>query len=165
MALRGLRSAPARASFRSIDKNHGEESSTVSREREERRMRKLMMAVALAVVLVLLFATAALAAGQIIQCTGAPCYGGKGDDRILERIGNGKNDVIVPTGGDDLVLANRYTNDTDVVKGGGGFDKINVADGDTLDTANGGKGRDICIVDSKKEAGTSCATIEVPTNP
>jgi hypothetical protein len=137
----------------------------VSREREERRMRKLMMAVALAVVLVLLFATAALAAGQIIQCTGAPCYGGKGDDRILERIGNGKNDVIVPTGGDDLVLANRYTNDTDVVKGGGGFDKINVADGDTLDTANGGKGRDICIVDSKKEAGTSCATIEVPTNP
>src|SRR5215217_6405387 len=58
---------------------------------------------------------------------------GKGDDQILERIGNAKNDVIVPTGGDDLVLANRYTNDTDVVKGGGGFDKINVADGDTLD--------------------------------
>jgi hypothetical protein len=127
-------------------------------------MRKLMMAVALAVVLIPLFATAALAAGQIIQCTSAPCYGGKGDDQILERIGNAKNDVIVPTGGGDLVLANRYTNDTDVVKGGGGFDKINVADGDTLDTANGGKGRDLCIVDSKKEAGTSCATIEVPPN-
>jgi hypothetical protein len=125
-------------------------------------MRKLMMAGALAVVLVPLFATAALAAGELIQCTSAPCYGGKGDDQILERIGNAKNDVIVPTGGDDLVLANRYTNDTDVVKGGGGFDRINVADGDTLDTANGGKGRDLCIVDSKKEAGTSCATIEVP---
>ena len=125
-------------------------------------MRKLTMAVALAVVLIPLFATAALAAGQIIQCTGAPCYGGEGDDRILERIGNGNNDRIFPTGGDDRVLANRYTNDTDVVKGGGGFDKINVADGDTLDTANGGRGRDRCIVDSKKEAGTSCATIEVP---
>ena len=128
-------------------------------------MRKLTMAVALAVVLIPLFATAALAAEQIIQCTGAPCYGGKGDDRILERIGNAKNDVIFPTGGDDLVLAGRYTNDTDVVKGGGGFDKIDVADGDTLDTANGGKGRDVCIVDSKKEAGTSCATVEVLPNP
>ena len=128
-------------------------------------MRKLTMAIALAVVLIPLFATAALAAGQIIQCTGAPCYGGKGDDRILERIGNAKNDVIFPTGGDDLVLANGYTNDTDVVRGGGGFDKIDVADGDTLDTANGGKGRDVCIVDSKKEAGTSCATVEVPPNP
>ena len=125
-------------------------------------MRKLMMAGALAVVLAPLFATAALAAGQLIQCTTMPCYGGKGDDQILERIGNRKNDVIVPTGGDDLVLANKYTNDTDVVKGGGGFDKIDVADGDTLDTANGGKGRDLCIVDSKKEASTSCATIEVP---
>ena len=114
-------------------------------------------------VLAPLFATAALAAGQLIQCTSVlPCYGGKGDDQILERIGNAKNDLIVPTGGDDLVLANKYTNDTDVVKGGGGFDKIDVADGDTLDTANGGKGRDLCIVDSKKEAGTSCATIEVP---
>jgi hypothetical protein len=125
-------------------------------------MRKLMMAGALAVVLVPLFATAALAAGQLIQCTTAPCYGGKGDDQILERIGNRKNDVIVPTGGDDLVLANKYTNDTDMVRGGGGYDRIDVADGDELDTANGGKGRDYCIVDSKKEAGTSCATIEVP---
>jgi hypothetical protein len=89
-------------------------------------MRKPMMALALTVVLIPLFATAALAAEQIIQFTGAPCYGGKGDDRILERIGNGKNDVIVPTGGDDLVLAGRYTNDTDVIKGGGGFDNIDV---------------------------------------
>jgi len=48
-----------------------------------------------------------------------------------------------------------------VVKGGGGFDKINVADGDKLDTANGGKGRDLCIVDARKKAGTSCATVQV----
>ena len=45
----------------------------------------------------------------------------------------------------------------DGVKGGGGFDGINVADGDALDTANGGKGRDYCIVDARKEVGTSCA--------
>jgi hypothetical protein len=129
-------------------------------------MPKLMMAVALAVALIPLFATAALAAGQIIQCTGAPCYGGDGDDRVLERIGNGKHDRIVPRGGDDLVSARKYTNDRDVVRGGRGFDRINVRDGDTLDTANGGKGRDLCIVDSKEEVGASCdATIEVSLNP
>ncbi len=125
-------------------------------------MRKLVMVMALAVVLVPLFAAAALAAeGQVIQCTTVPCYGDKGNDRIMERVGDGKNDVIVPKGGDDLVLANKYTNDEDVVKGGGGFDKINVADGDKLDTANGGKGKDLCIVDAKKEAGTSCGQVQV----
>ena len=129
-------------------------------------MRKPMMALALAVVLVPPFAAAALAQGQLIQgqliqCTTGPCYGGQGHDRILERIGDGNNDRIVPRGGADRVLANKYTNDTDVVSGGGGFDRINVADGDTLDTANGGGGRDHCIVDAKKEVGTSCTSYEV----
>jgi hypothetical protein len=131
-------------------------------ERGEVNMRKLMMVLALVVVLVPLLAAAALAEGQLIQCRNVlPCYGGKGDDKILERIGDGKDDVIVPKGGDDLVLANKYTNDTDVVRAGGGSDRINVADGDKLDTANGGKGRDRCIVDARREAGTSCATVDV----
>jgi hypothetical protein len=126
-------------------------------------MRKLLFAVTLAVVLIPLLATVALAAeGQLIQCRNVlPCTGSKGDDRILERIGDGKQDEIVPLGGGDLVLANKYTEDQDVVKGGGGFDRINVADGDKLDTANGGKGRDLCIVDARKEAGTSCAKVQV----
>jgi hypothetical protein len=68
---------------------------------------------------------------------------------------------IVPRGGDDLVLANKYTADTDVVRASGGFDRINVADGDKLDTANGGTGRDRCIVDARREAGTSCASVDV----
>jgi hypothetical protein len=125
-------------------------------------MRKLMMVLGLVVLLVPLAAAAALAApGQLIQCTTVPCYGGNGDDKIFERIGNGKDDVIVPRGGDDRVLANKYTNDTDVVRRGQGGDRINVADGDTLDTANGGKGRDLCIVDARREVGTSCASVEV----
>ena len=126
-------------------------------------MRKLMLVLGLASVLVALAAAAALAAeGQLIQCRNVlPCYGGTGDDRILERIGDGKDDVIVPRGGDDLVLANKYTADTDVVRRGGGSDRINVADGDTLDTANGGKGRDLCIVDSRKEVGTGCFRFEI----
>ena len=125
-------------------------------------MRKLMMVSVLALVLLPLFAAVALAEGQLIQCRNVlPCTGGNGDDKILERIGDGKDDQIVARGGRDLVLANKYTNDTDVVSGGGGDDKINVADGDKLDTANGGKGRDICIVDARKEVGTSCASVEV----
>ena len=125
-------------------------------------MRKLMMVLGLMVVLVPLAAAAALAAeGRLIHCKTEPCYGGQGDDKIFERIGNRKDDVIVPRGGGDRVLANKYTNDTDVVRRGGGSDRINVADGDTLDTANGGKGRDLCIVDSRKEVGTSCFRFEV----
>ena len=130
---------------------------------EEVIVRKLMLVMTLAVVLVPLFAAVAMAAeGQLIQCKNVlPCTGSNGDDRILERIGDGKDDRIVPKGGDDLVLANKYTNDRDVVTGGGGFDRINVADGDKLDTANGGKGGDICIVDARREAGTSCASVDV----
>jgi hypothetical protein len=126
-------------------------------------MRKLMMVAVLALVVVPLFAAVALAAeGQLIQCTNVlPCTGGSGDDKILERIGDGKDDQIVARGGRDLVLANKYTADTDVVSGGGGGDRINVADGDKLDTANGGKGGDLCIVDARREAGTSCASVDV----
>jgi hypothetical protein len=125
-------------------------------------MRKLMMVSVLAFVLVPLFAAVALAEGQLIQCRNVlPCYGGTGDDKILERIGDGKDDRIIARGGLDLVLANKYTADTDVVSGGGGSDRINVADGDKLDTANGGKGGDICIVDARREAGTSCARVDV----
>jgi hypothetical protein len=126
-------------------------------------MRKLMMVAVLALVVVPLFGAVALAAeGQLIQCTNVlPCTGGSGDDKILERIGDGKDDQIVARGGRDLVLANKYTADTDVVSGGGGGDRINVADGDKLDTANGGKGGDLCIVDARREAGTSCASVDV----
>jgi hypothetical protein len=126
-------------------------------------MRKLMMVGALVVVLVPLAAVASLAAtGQLIQCRNVlPCTGSKGDDKILERIGDGKHDRIIARVGGDRVLANKYTADTDVVRGGGGTDRINVADGDLLDTANGGKSRDLCIVDARKEAGTSCSSVEV----
>jgi hypothetical protein len=126
-------------------------------------MRKLVLVLGLALVLVPLLAAVALAAeGQLIQCRNVlPCYGGTGDDKILERIGDGKDDRIVARGGRDLVLANKYTADTDVVNGGGGSDRINVADGDMLDRANGGKGGDICIVDARREADTSCASVDV----
>jgi hypothetical protein len=121
-------------------------------------MRKLMMVVALVVVMVPLVGAAAFAADQLIQCKSIPCYGTGNDDKMLERIGNGKSDKMIPGGGHDLILANKYGNDIDVAKGsGGGYDKINVNDGDTFDTAGGGRGgHDYCIVDSRSELGRGC---------
>ena len=123
-------------------------------------MRKLTMVLAVVVVMVPLVGAAALAADQLIQCQSIPCYGSGNDDKILERIGNGKADKILPGGGHDLIKANGYTNDIDVVKSSKGFDKINVRDGDTNDKANGGKGaHDWCIVDSRSEAGRGCEKV------
>lgn len=125
-------------------------------------MRKLMMVVALAVVMVPLLGVAALAADQIIQCKSVPCYGSGNDDLILERIGNGKSDKILPSGGYDLIRANKYGNDIDLVTSSAGWDKIKVNDGDRLDTANGGKGgHDWCIVDARVEAGQGCERVTV----
>jgi hypothetical protein len=161
-----LLSVPARASVRHVGKINGREKRVLARIpkiREERRMRKLMMVAVLVLVVLPLLAAVALAAeGQLIQCRNTlPCTGSKGDDKILERIGDGKHDRIVARGGRDLVLANKYTADQDVVSGGGGDDRINVADGDKLDMANGGKGRDRCIVDARREVGTSCTSVDV----
>ena len=124
-------------------------------------MRKLMMVMALVVVMVPLLAGAALAYDRIIQCDSKPCYGGSGQDKILERIGDGKPDEIIARGANDLVRANKYTNDRDVVKSGGGFDTVNVADGDRRDKARPGLGINKCIVDARKEAGAGCAKVVV----
>jgi hypothetical protein len=104
-------------------------------------------------------AAAAFAADQLIQCKAAPCYGSSNDDKILERKGNGLFDKIIMKGGHDLVKANEYTNDRDVVKGGTCYDKINVADGDRFDTASAGRAGDWCIVDSRSEVGTGCTRV------
>jgi hypothetical protein len=123
---------------------------------------KLTMVIALVVVMVPLVGAAALAADQLIQCKEVPCYGSRNDDKILERIGNGKTDKILPRGGHDLILANKYTNDIDVIRSSKGWDKIKVNDNDRLDHAGGGKGtHDWCFVDARKEAGSGCDKVTV----
>jgi hypothetical protein len=125
--------------------------------------RKLMMVVALVVVMMVpSFGAAALAAGQLIQCRSVPCYGSGQDDKILERIGNGKSDRIIARGGRDLILANKYDQEIDAIRGGLGSDQINVADGDISDTADGGAGRhDWCIVDVRSELGRGCERVTI----
>ena len=124
--------------------------------------RKLMLMVALVVVMVPSFGAAALAGGQLIQCKSVPCNGSGQDDKILERIGNGKSDRIIARGGSDLILARKYDQEIDVIRGGLGSDKINVADGDISDTADGGAGRhDWCIVDVRTELGRGCERVTI----
>ena len=123
-------------------------------------MRKLMMVVALVVVMVPVLGAAAFAADQLIQCRSIPCYGSGNDDRILERIGNGKNDKIIARGGHDVINAGKYGNDTDLVRAGRGLDKINVRDGDPHDRIRAGKGaNDWCIVDANSELAGGCERI------
>ena len=124
-------------------------------------MRKLMMVMALVVVMVPLLVGAAFAYQQVIQCKSKPCYGSGNDDLIYERIGNGKDDKIYARGGHDRILANKYTNDHDIIKGGkGGFDKINVRDGDPKDRIRAGAGaHDWCIVDANSVLGGGCERI------
>jgi hypothetical protein len=124
-------------------------------------MRKLMMVVSVVVMLVPLLAAAAFAADQLIYCKAAPCYGSGNNDRIYERPHNGAFDKIIMKGGHDIILANGYTNDRDIVKGGTGYSKIKVNDGDSFATASGGAGGDRCIVDATSEAGTGCTRVSV----
>jgi hypothetical protein len=123
-------------------------------------MRKLMLVLALVVVMVPLLGAAALAAGQIIQCKSMPCYGAGNDDKILERIGRGVPDKIIARGGRDLILANKYGNDRDIVRSGRGRDKINVRDGDPKDRIRAGTGAgDWCIVDANSELAGGCERV------
>ncbi len=115
-------------------------------------MRKTVIMVAMATVIAVLGGGAVWAQDQIIHCRTAPCYGSGNLDLIYERVGNGVYDEIIMKGAHDRVRAQRYTNDRDVVKGGPGHDTLNVADGDTRDSASGGRGDDTCFVDARSEA-------------
>ena len=79
------------------------------------------MIMAVVVALSAFFATAALAANQIIRCAGIPCVSTGKSDLVYERKGNGLNDRILLRAGNDQVRANGYTRDRDVIRGGSGF--------------------------------------------
>ena len=109
-------------------------------------MRKLGTVVGVVALMTMLFAGVALAVNK--QCSQRPCEGTSSDDRLFERGGNGVNDTIFGRGGNDLIRADSFTNDTDVLHGGRGNDRLNTNDGDSNDTVFGGAGFDVCIIDA-----------------
>jgi Ca2+-binding RTX toxin-like protein len=101
-------------------------------------MRRGTLMLAAVAMMVALFAVVAYAAE--IQGTG-------NSETLFETGNNGVNDKIVGHRGEDDIQANGFTDDTDKVKGNRQNDTINVRDGDTNDTADGGPGDDTCFVD------------------
>jgi|SRR5215216_784789 len=106
-------------------------------------MRRGTLMLAAMAVMVSLFAVVAYAA----QIDGTLL-----DDTIKE---TQRNDQIAGHSGDDEINANVFSvtetpggdGDVDKVKGNKGEDFIDVADGDDLDTADGGKNTDTCVAD------------------
>jgi Ca2+-binding RTX toxin-like protein len=114
-------------------------------------MRKLAILVGVALMSVL-FASAVLAVEK--RCINRPCNGTAGNDTLYERTGDGVDDTIYGRAGRDVIRASAYSNDTDLLHGNRGDDRLNSNDNsdvmdDTLDTVYGGKGFDICIVDAR----------------
>jgi hypothetical protein len=151
-----------------------------SAETRRKRMRKMVLLLAAAAALLALGVGGAVAqeggtvpevegatvltdraGNQTIQCTGVPCTASGTSDLVFERRGVGKNDRILLRGGNDEVRANTYGADKDVIRGGDGFDLIYVNDEDTLDRIYGGKGRDKCYVNARKEVVSGCSRIIV----
>jgi hypothetical protein len=124
-------------------------------------MPRMAVLAAATVLLAVVGAGAALAANQVIQCKGVPCFATGKSDLVLERVGTAKMDRILLRAGDDQVRANTYGRDRDIIKGSAGFDLIHVDDGDTRDRISGGKGNDRCFVDARTEAVKGCSAVIV----
>ena len=108
-------------------------------------VKRAVLMVLAALVAAALMAPAALAVTK--QCSERPCLGTANDDRLKERRGDGKGDTIRGRGGNDVIRADRYDRDVDLLYGGAGRDRLNAQDGDGRDKLRGGPGRDVCYVD------------------
>jgi RTX calcium-binding nonapeptide repeat (4 copies) len=96
---------------------------------------------------------AGVAVAVTATCSSVPCLGTPSADRLKERVGDGKRDVIRGGRGADRLRADRYGADTDTVYGGRGNDRLSVEDGDSRDRAVGGPGkRDVCFADTWSES-------------
>jgi hypothetical protein len=95
----------------------------------------------------LIFASATLAITK--TCSSSPCFGTAQDDTLTER--RGVKDVIYGLSGDDTIragLKDRTPQDKDILRGGPGNDRINSVDLAGGDVLYGGRGRDVCLIDS-----------------
>ena len=111
-------------------------------------MRRVIFLVLLSILGALIFASAALAITK--TCSSSPCFGTAQDDTLTER--PGVKDVIYGLSGDDRIIAHlkerNYPQDKDILRGGPGNDRINSVDLAGGDVRYGGRGRDVCLIDS-----------------
>ncbi len=108
-------------------------------------MRRIGMILAVTALLAAVFAPMAFAVNK--QCTLYPCWGTNSRDTLYERGGNGVPDSIIGRRYGDLINANAFTADRDVLDGQRGNDRLKAQDGDGRDELYGGPGYDVCYID------------------
>jgi len=112
--------------------------------------------------MLLVLVAAGLAVAVTKTCNNRlPCEGTNNDDVLYERIGSDQ-DRIIGFEGRDVIDANTFNTDRDVVKARDGRDRLLTNDTDGSDTANGGRGRDVCYV-SEGDATRSCEVVRRAT--
>jgi Ca2+-binding RTX toxin-like protein len=119
-------------------------------------VRRLAIVSGMAMLLVLLAAGLAVAVTKTCG-NRLPCEGTENDDVLYERIGSDQ-DRIIGFDGRDVIDANTFNTDRDVLKGGDGRDRLLTNDSDRSDTAHGGRGRDVCYV-TKGDAARNCEVV------
>ena len=122
-------------------------------------MFRKVLVLGLAMLLALVAAGAAMAVTK--TCHGIPCIGTDNNDVLYERIGSDQ-DRIRGLDGRDVIDANTFDPDRDVLLGGAGRDRLLTNDTDRFDVANGGRGRDICYV-SRGDTTRSCEVLRRAT--
>jgi hypothetical protein len=123
-------------------------------------MRRVMLMLAAMAVMVSLFAAAAYAADTYGTSAGETLFESERNDKILGR--QGGDDIYANLFGPNGEL-DETSADRDVAEGNRGADYISVRDGDGLDTATGGEGRDVCWGDPNDEL--DCEVENGETNP
>jgi hypothetical protein len=119
-------------------------------------MRRLMMMVGVMMLGVLVAAGVAVAVTKTCG-NNLPCNGSDRDDVLYERIGS-KHDRIFGLDEEDVIDANTFNRDRDVLMGGNQDDRLLTNDTDGRDVANGGRGRDTCFV-SRGDRTRSCEVV------
>lgn len=118
-----------------------------------------MLVIVMGVALVL---ASGVAWAVVKTCDSRNCRGTENGDVLYERLGGAKQDHISGLQRGDVVDANNFGQDRDVLEGGRGGDRLLSNDGDTDDTVRGGAGRDVCYVDLG-EGAVGCEDVRVST--
>ena len=123
-------------------------------------MRRPVMMFGMGILLVLVAAGLAVAVTKTCG-RDLPCEGTDNDDVLYERIG-ANQDNIIGFEGHDVIDANTFGPDRDVLRGRAGRDRLLTNDTDGLDIAAGGRDRDVSYV-SQGDAARNCEVIRRAT--
>jgi hypothetical protein len=120
-------------------------------------MRRIALVLGLAMLLTIVAAGVAVAVTKTCGDT-LPCNGTNDEDVLYERIGPNKHDRIFGLDGHDVIDANTFNSDRDILHGGNQGDKLLTNDTDGRDVADGGRGRDVCYI-SQGDVTRSCEVV------